>query len=293
MNIVMLGHSGVGKTTYMASMYGRLQRPINGFSLQAKDRKNHHRLLETHADVTRKCWPAATDQRNAYEFRLLFKQEEVLPFTWTDYRGGALLERTDGQQTRELLSDLKQADGIIVFCDAEMMVQKRAHRETARMIQLVIRAVKEVEYPIGLAVVFTKYDLVNQEKEMSHLIEPVNPLIESVQASQLVNGSYMPVACGLNAMNVELPVLYVLQMGILLRAFVLQKMIEERLERMQAYEAHNTFFRNLGRMLCGETTYSQMAAQEAQQAYALYSIYEPLIEPAKQLNTYLDDLVKF
>ena len=44
MRIVTLGHTAVGKTTYMASLYGALQRSYEGFTLRAKRAADHKHL---------------------------------------------------------------------------------------------------------------------------------------------------------------------------------------------------------------------------------------------------------
>src|SRR5260221_12961972 len=120
MKIIMLGHAGVGKTTYMASMYGTLQNPINGFSLRTNEFGHHSELIQAFNDIRQGRYPAPTTQRALYDFSLLFQGNAVFPFQWVDYRGGALLERKErSEQAQQLIREMKEADGIILFCDAD------------------------------------------------------------------------------------------------------------------------------------------------------------------------------
>ena len=48
MRIVMIGHSNVGKTTYMASMYGAMQVGVDGFTLRAARTDDHERFVALH-----------------------------------------------------------------------------------------------------------------------------------------------------------------------------------------------------------------------------------------------------
>src|SRR5438309_901376 len=100
----MLGHSSVGKTTYMASMYGTLQTPINGFSLHTQDSAYHIGLLGDFNNIRRGIYPPATARRDQYDFSLYFKGKAIFPFEWVDYRGGALTERQDrSEQAQQLV----------------------------------------------------------------------------------------------------------------------------------------------------------------------------------------------
>ena len=120
MKIVMLGHTGVGKTTYMASLYGILQNPINGFTLRAQSTQDHAQLMDLYHQIHYGTYPEATMQRGQYDFLLRYEGKTAYPFTWVDYRGGALRELRDSFETQQLMQELKEAEGIVMFCDAAM-----------------------------------------------------------------------------------------------------------------------------------------------------------------------------
>ena len=59
----MLGHTGVGKTTYLASLYGSLQREVEGFSLSTSKSRDHDRLIQLANTIGKGEYPLSTDQK--------------------------------------------------------------------------------------------------------------------------------------------------------------------------------------------------------------------------------------
>jgi hypothetical protein len=182
MQIVMLGHSGVGKTTYMSAMYTRLQNGINGFSLRTNRSDDHQHLLRMHEAILYGRWPANTDQRSEYNFTLLYQQKDCFAFNWADYRGGAIRDSKDNLQVNELINDLRKADAIIIFCDGAEIAQGRTRSsEIGRMSQFVHRAIEGHERPLTEIIVYTKMDLVPQIE--SRIFEPVQNLIATIRSN--------------------------------------------------------------------------------------------------------------
>src|SRR5947209_7969630 len=143
MKILMLGHTGVGKTTYMASMYGTLQTQINGFSLRATNSNHHRELLRMSNDIRRSIYPDGTLHRKQYDFSLQYQGRNVFPFEWVDYRGGALVERQrDSEEARRLVSELREVEGIMLFCACDVMAKASAARQVGRMMSLVGEALR-------------------------------------------------------------------------------------------------------------------------------------------------------
>jgi GTPase SAR1 family protein len=77
--ILMLGHTGVGKTTYMTSLYGIMQENINGFSLNAHENKFHQFLISAFLDVQKDKYPLPTSFRESYDFNLMLNNQPVFP----------------------------------------------------------------------------------------------------------------------------------------------------------------------------------------------------------------------
>lgn len=295
MKIMMLGHTNVGKTTYMASMYGTLQSPINGFSLRTTHTTHHQELQTLHRNISSGRYPLPSQQRQKYDFSLLYNGQAFFPFEWIDYRGGALLERSSSSEATQLVSDLHSADGIVLFCDSDPRERKHVLRQVNRMMQFVGQSLQDREKAATIAIVFTKCDLTDGLDE--GLFEPTSNLVETISKSETVVGTLIPVACGLKPINVELPVLFALCFGLLIEARLYAQQVEYYQALEQAYvNEGNTWggiFKDIGRAWNGNPTTSQMAAQARESALERWRKIEKLIEPGEQLAEYLDELPMF
>lgn len=290
MRIVMLGHSGAGKTTYMASVYGAMQRPHGGFSLRAVDAADHRRFLALAEGIVGGTYPAGTDQRETYRFALRYRDLPVLEFDWADYRGGAILEREAGVETDRLRHDLAQADGIAVFCDADRLARgRRTASEMGRLSHLLGRALGRDTRRLPVVVVLTKRDCVKQIDD--RILQWVDPMIRCVRASDRLAGAVVPVACGPRASQVPDPLLFILAHGITLRAGDLQARIDALTSRADELVRRGE---TLTGMLWdtfgflwegdGHRTHAQQAAAARRQARRERQVLEPLVGPARALG---------
>jgi hypothetical protein len=299
MRIVMIGHSNVGKTTYMASMYGAMQEGINGFTLRAARTDDHERFLALHRTTRTSRYPAPTDQRAQYDFRLCHNGTAFFDFTWVDRRGGAILERSGSAEADQLVRDLKYCDGLLAFCDAAAAFRgDEDANEMERISQLVGRAVSERSQLMPVGVVFTKSDLVNEEDEdaVERVVGPVRPLCDAVAASKTMVGSIIPVACGPSERNVVFPVLFALYYGIVARANDLIEEVNRQTSLMQHYADKSNEWGGITdwwRGVTGETTYASRAEAARADALRKYAAWEPLIEPAKALEPLINQLNRF
>ncbi len=298
MRIIMIGHSKVGKTTYMASMYGAMQGGVNGFTLRASRTDDHKRFLALHQRTRANRFPAPTDQRAQYDFRLCHNDQAFFDFTWVDRRGGAILERSGSTEADQLVQDLRRCDGLLVFCDAAAAARgDEDANEMERVGQLVCRAVADRTKPMPIGVVFTKADLLGDDPEAARrALAPVRPLCDTVAASQTLIGSILGVACGPVEQNVVFPVLFALYYGIVIRANELAEEVNrQRAIAQQHAEKSNEWFGipDVLRDLTGETTYATRASAAWEEAQSRYAVLEPLIEPAKALEPLVNQLDRF
>ncbi|CAD5990465.1 hypothetical protein PCC9214_05803 [Planktothrix tepida] len=291
MKIVELGHTGVGKTTYMASMYGALQKGIEGFTLRASDKSDHTRLLELAKSIQRGKYPSPTDQRSEYNFYLQYQGKDVFHFNWADYRGGALREKQDSEQTQLLIRDLREADGIMMFCDCQALARGDSRtNQIGRIASFINNAINQgLDHPISLAIVLTKADLVEDIDES--ILSPLKGLIESIKVSELVQGAILPVACGIEPTNVEVPVLFALHVGVYLKAVYLAKEIEDHQKMAEYYEEQTKgiggFLKELWDEFQGNITYRDLARSRMEKAIEKYKQYEIIIEPTQALSKYI------
>ncbi|MBW4571209.1 MAG: hypothetical protein KME31_25300 [Tolypothrix carrinoi HA7290-LM1] len=293
MRIIMLGHTGVGKTTYMASLYGSMQQSIEGFRLKAVEPENHRRWVEIAEQIQQGKYPALTDQRQEYNFYLRYQGKNILKFAWADYRGGAIRETQESEQAKALLQDLKTADGIMLFCDCNALVQSDTRsNQIGRMTTLASQALRELDRPMSLAIVLTKTDLVVDFQV--DLLQSLNGLISAINASDFVLGALLPIACGTQLRNVPMPLLFVLHAAVVFQAATTYAVLESHEERAKSYEAQSRGFVGVAdwviSKISNQETYREMAAKEKKQAVEKQQEFEEIIEPAMSLYNYVQKL---
>lgn len=290
MKIVMLGHSGVGKTTYMASMYGLLQSSINGFSLGTEYSSDHERLIKNFYSIKRGSYPNLTAQRSEYKFELLYNDESVFPFHWVDYRGGAIGERSSSsEQARILKEDLLNANGVIVFCDCPTLESGNIRTSgIQRLINLLSVKLREVSHSIPIAVILTKADMVSNLGE--HAIKVIEPLLETIRASDNIIGTVMPIACGKEMTNVEIPLLFNLYVGINLDLHETSQHIEQHMKEAEHYRDKSNFFDWVESRFSGVPTWGDLADGKINEAMSKYYKLQELEPAAESLGQYLEGL---
>jgi GTPase SAR1 family protein len=289
MKIIMLGHTNVGKTTYMASMYGKLQDPVKGFGLRTTNMNHHQELNMMYQDIRAGIYPVPSLQRQRYDFSLLYKREVFFPFIWMDYRGGALLEHSSSAEAAQLVKDLRDADGIVIFCDSDPKEGQKVIRQVNRMMQFVGQSLQDRVNPATITIVFTKCDLTNRPDD--ELFAPTLNLVETISRSESVVGTIIPVACGRKAVNVDLPVLFTLCLGVLLERRLLAKRVEYYQDREKRYDQEGStldgFFGNFGRMWRGEETTWKQATDARKSAQENLNKIQALVKPSEQLAKYI------
>lgn len=293
MKIVMLGHTGVGKTTYMASLYGVMQQNVEGFRLKAVNQEDHTRWLELAESIRVGKYPLSTDQRNEYAFHLRYKGTNVLQFSWSDYRGGAIRETQDSEQAKLLIQDLKAANGIMLFCDCNAIaIGNTRSNQIGRMIALASHALQDLEEPISIGIILTKVDLVTKFTEQ--FINPFQGLIDAINASELVTGALIPIACGTQLCNVPMPLLFVLESTVSSQANSLRQSFEKHTSQAEFFEKSSKglegIFDWISSKASGVATNKKMAASEKEKAMETLREFESIKKPAESLTRYIQKL---
>lgn len=187
MKLIMLGLSSAGKTTFMAALYHRMIEGVYDYTMRYdvfsnywykrytlnnnlysldEARKEETELKTVSRNVTRGIYPPPTAIRQEYLFKFRYKNYNDIEFNWMDYRGGALMERSDNSSDmKELTEKIKNSDALIVFLDGTKLEEplEKNERQFKRMVYLIKTAISSVTvandtyYPISF--VLTKDDI--------------------------------------------------------------------------------------------------------------------------------------
>lgn len=192
MNILMVGHSRSGKTSFMAGMYKYLGESKEGYGIRAKNYTQKKNLERMAAGLSQNRYPAGTDVQQKYNFALTADGEDIIPFNWIDYRGGILLsDDPDEGDMDKFLKAIKQADALVVFLDGQKLADKSGRWLMEYDILLsCIENSLDVEHKswFPISFVITKCDLVPAGAQFYGL-ERFNTLFSQIQASQKVGGT--------------------------------------------------------------------------------------------------------
>lgn len=293
MRIVMLGHTGVGKTTYMASLYGIMQQGIQGFSLRATGSENHTHFINLSKRISQGHFPTATDQRQEYKFGLRYQGMNVINFSWSDYRGGSIREYQESQQAKGLNEDLKTADGMMLFYDSKaLLAGKHRENQIGRITALTNHALKELDHPISLAIVLTKTDLLVEFP--TQLLESLNGIISSIEASSLIRGTIIPVACGSKLCNISMPLLFSLHAAVQLKATTAQKNVSSHQTLAELYDSKSRGVGGVANWVVSkfkdEATFHSKAREEREKATEQQREFDKIRSPAQALSHYVQKL---
>jgi hypothetical protein len=294
MEIVMLGHSDAGKTTYMSLMYELMNKGVNGFSISAATDADHRRLMQDARAIRKGRYPDPSNRRHEYALRLRHNSSQVLDFRWKDFRGGVLTERSTSAQKRELQDDLMTADGIVLFVDLHDMVTSRHARRKVRFLNVLVTDVlSRRDRPTPMVIAATKCDLVGDSVDLSPFESAFEPMIEAISASQHTHGTLVELTCGPRPVNVHGPVLFCLALGVLARVAELQSSFESAIENAREAARKDTLWDRVSSPFKGEPTWRSIAADRYAAAFAEYTALEPLIEPSRALLHQVSGLPHF
>jgi len=199
MNILMVGHSGAGKTSFMAGMYKYLGDDQEGYGIRAKNSAQKDHLERMAKQLSLGRYPAGTDVQQMYNFELTCGGADVIPFNWMDYRGGILLsEDPDDEDMEQFMKAISSADALIVFLDGKKLTEhsSRWTMEYDILISCIENSL-DVEHKSWFPICFviTKCDMVPDGASfygLSHF----STLFEQISESKTVGG--MLLQCSIN-----------------------------------------------------------------------------------------------
>ncbi len=124
MNILMVGHSGAGKTSFMAGLYRYVGEDPENYGIASKKASQRIQLSRMADALSKGIYPSGTDVQQKYEFAFTVAGNELMPFNWIDYRGGILLsDDPDESDMNKFMKAISTADALVVFLDGEKLIQ--------------------------------------------------------------------------------------------------------------------------------------------------------------------------
>lgn len=293
MKIMMLGHSGVGKTTFMACMYAMLQDERGGFFVQAREQAVHDSMIELATNVVNGgAYPAPTASKSNYDLVLFHDSDPVFGFEWVDYRGNALNE--SGTAEREaLLQEINGSDGLILFFDGTQLEKGvgPARKTVGDLQYLLTQAVNNQERVVPVAIVVTKVDLVEDGEKV---FEGVKPLCEIIAASSHIHGALIFTGCGEKLLyNVEKPTLFVLHKGIFSALTQMRTAFEAEFAAAERLGNQSNILDDISSWWSGTSSYTDLANRRINEGNEIVRLHNRMVDPANGLKELLNDITMF
>jgi hypothetical protein len=119
--VVILGRRQSGKTIYLAQLYARLWRSLNGMTARALSGDVHKQLMDTVETLKRGEWPAATLETAHLEMEIEYHGRKhnvvLLDFAGELFARAFLHERTEDREARTLLNHIDRAAAVLLLVD--------------------------------------------------------------------------------------------------------------------------------------------------------------------------------
>lgn len=295
LNVMMVGFSGTGKTSYMGAMYEIFnQRGYNGFRIQAIDDAHHKAFSSIGHRLSKGIYPDNTGIRDVYEFDLLYNDENILRFNWTDYRGGVLGE-CGNDELGQVVSQIVKADALIVFLDTPRFVSEPAEsvKLLARIQHLIQSAISHMRNDfLVVSFAMTKSDCIDDRKKLlkSSSWKRFNELTCMLSENEKVFGLASTTRVGSTFWNVEYPFLHSMSMGLRLRMGQLEQKCNKAREKANKYEVEGGVFDEIGtffkKLFVDSDAKSKWdrAREESQKAKSLSEKFEKLLPPLERIH---------
>jgi hypothetical protein len=179
----------------MIGMYNTMSSGVNGVTLKCRD-PDHDLDFTDMWDRLVSCdggdrWPPPSNVANEYGMDLCYGYKPMLPFTWFDYRGGALLDRSASEDAAKLKVALSRATSVFIVVSGEVIAstenstliatKTQANRINGFMSEMAEqRQAKGEPFP-SVVLIVTKYDYckkaqISRDRLLRAIKSAYNPL---------------------------------------------------------------------------------------------------------------------
>jgi hypothetical protein len=296
MNVMMIGHTSSGKTTYMAAMYKIMNAGIQGYSIETPNKSAHNNLQHLSASIKQGIYPKSTDILTEYKFNLHFTGKSLIEFNWHDYRGGALLQSTGSSpDVAELNRKIKESDAVIVFLDGDKMTESDSNNQqkVRRLLFCIQQAVNDVDqssiFPVSLVVTKGKrFETINLFETPGFMA--VKNLIDQINQNKNIQGLLTVTEINrIDILNVEFPFLFSMLFGIIKQQNETVKKYNECLERAKGNAANANVFDDVFCFFSGHRTYRDLAYEKLASLKVMNQNIEYLASNSANIKKILED----
>ena len=284
--ILMIGNRNSGKTTYMASAYGMMKSGKYGFYVSG-DKDSNEWLMHIYKGIKEGGYPLPTDKRNEFSFDLFYLNKKVLSFDWIDYFGGVITESA----VEQLGKDIEDADAIMLFLDANALKNGDTQITQFRRIQaLITEKLSQTDSLFDVIVVLTKYDTVGKDASFEDVCKPLGNFKACLDERENINFKIVPVSCTKNGfVNVDIPLIDILQSGLALRFYTHYYLMEEHKKRAIELNNKRSFLDWAVSKIFGAKTNGELCDEEIEALRKEAELAEELCEPTQQITDYLNN----
>lgn len=243
--IVNIGTTHSGKTCYFYGMLEQMLTGCKGFSLQIKNKKQYNELMfgiERLADDERPVeerWPQQTTEKETFDMVLRYNFKKLDDLEWVDYPGEFVKTQDEG-----FLDALEGADCLLICVDGALLanatednldaIVRKFRNKCGLSLNAALweAAEKNGDRLPPVCILFTKYDVVNQEMKnreiLTKFLRKAFPVLMGEDENNRTNCmvTYCPVSLGkdianggmLDPRNVEKPICfanYLVQLNLL------------------------------------------------------------------------------
>lgn len=285
MKILMIGNRESGKTTYMASAFGMLNKGVADFHIETDSNTLnwYQRLFEAVKDGR---YPLASDKRDSHEFRLSCLGKNVLDFEWIDYNGGVI--RTIDAD--ELMRDISTCDGVMLFFDAVALLENAPIvHQLRRILTLIAGKLESVDSSLfSVILVVTKVDLLRSKEDYDISIAPLSGFLENVRDNDNIYARVIPVSCTKTGFyNVELPILDILDSGLRMSYLEAAMKVKDEADAAVRAQSKSGVIDWIFSKLDGVPTYGEIAQNHIREAEKQLKVFQSIEEPMEKLKNYV------
>ncbi|HRU98521.1 MAG TPA: hypothetical protein P5092_13945 [Ruminococcus sp.] len=183
--MTILGMSGSGKTCYLLGMFYKMTGGLKGYNLHTDD--------DTHTDLCHRYdilndenkgnsrFPKPTDTPEKFVFDLQYGYQDILSFEWTDYPGGYLKEKNDGdvEGYNEIKESILNSSTLFICIDGSLLCGDDTEDKIDRVRDNCSNVINHFfsEYRLEnnhlppTAFIVTKYDMCKQDTDLDELCD--------------------------------------------------------------------------------------------------------------------------